>query len=323
MASPLFYSLLFLTIFISATAAQNGLILPLRKDPKTSQFYTTFQMGSRRSTINTVINLGGRHLWFGCDNYTSNSYAPITCSSPKCQLAGVGGCISCNGKTRPGCTDDTCGGNPSFNPFFTDYITNLGYYEDTLSTTDRVLLSQFMFSCVPNDFGNGLAGAAAGILGLGMNAISIHKQAANKLNLPDKFWICPASSGIGKLSIGSGIPSRSEISLKSTKLIINPNSTASSYTEGEASEEYFLDVKSISVAGKALSVEDSYFSFDKDGYGGTKLSTVQNYTSLHSSIYRPLTRAFDKAAANLKIKSATAPPARTRFPGRLRGLLFR
>lgn len=309
MASFQYSSLLFLAILISATNAQNGLILPLRKDPKTSQFYTTFQMGSNKATINSVIHLSGQHLWFSCDDYTSNTYAPIPCDSTKCELAKGMGCSGCSGPPRPGCTNNTCGAASS-NPFVF-YLTSQGFYEDTLSSKDHVELPQFIFSCVPNDYLQGLASGATGMLGLARFDVSFHKQVASKLNMPDKFSICPPSSGLGKLSIGKGLSAKSDVFklLKSTPLIINqPVSNQPFFAVNDLSEEYFIDVKSIRVAGESLSVRDSYFSINKDRVGGTKISTVQNYTALHTSIYKPLTRAFDKAAANMKIKSVAAVP---------------
>ncbi|KAI3469519.1 hypothetical protein Pfo_026182 [Paulownia fortunei] len=301
-------SVLFLAILICAAHAQNGLILPIRKDAKTSQFYTTFQMGSNQATVNTVIDLGAQFLWFACDDYTSNTYAPIPCDSGKCEVAKGIGCVGCNLPARPGCTNNTCGASP-FNPF-QGALVSQGYAEDTLSSKDHVEVPQFIFSCMGNDYLEGLASGTTGMLGLARTEISMHKQVANKLNLPDKFSLCPPSSGLGKLSIGSQASAKSDISnlLKSTPLIINPVSTAPAYTVGDPSDEYFIDVKSIRVGGEPLSVRDSYFSIDKDGVGGTKISTIQNYSALHTSIYKPLSRAFDKASANMKIRSVAAVP---------------
>ncbi|KAG8370152.1 hypothetical protein BUALT_Bualt14G0087600 [Buddleja alternifolia] len=302
-----FYSsLIFIAFLICATNAQNGLILPIRKDSKTSQFYTTLQMGSNQATINTVIDLGAQFLWFSCNNYASNTYAPIPCGSTKCEVARGIGCVSCNLTPRPGCTNDTCSA-PAYNPF-QDVLVAEGFGEDTLYSKDHISVPQFIFSCMDNDYMQGLAKSATGLLGLSRTEISLHKQVANKLNLPDKFSLCLPSSGLGKLSFGSGLSPKSDISnlLKSTPLIINPVSTAPAYSEGDPSNEYFIDVKSIRVDGNALSVKDSYFSIDNNGVGGTKISTIQNYTALHNSIYKPFTRAFTKAASNMKIKSVAA-----------------
>ncbi|XP_075475171.1 putative aspartic proteinase GIP2 [Primulina tabacum] len=301
--------LVLLAILVSSANAQNGLYLPVRKDPKTLQHYTTFQMGSNRTNINTVIDLGAEFLWFGCDNYTSNSYSPIPCDSSKCELAKGQGCIvECHrSDPRPGCTNNTCG-STNFNPF-EEFLSGEGYYEDTLYAKENVQVPQFIFSCSSNDYLQGLASGTTGMLGLARTQISLHKQVTGKLNLPDKFSLCLPSSGLGKLSIGDvSSSSKPDISplLKSTPLIINPKSTSPVHAVGDAAVEYFIGVKSIRVNGETLSVKDSYFTFDKDGNGGTKISTIQNYTSLHTSIYKPLTRAFVKAASDMKIKSVAA-----------------
>ncbi|KAH6759507.1 hypothetical protein C2S52_022967 [Perilla frutescens var. hirtella] len=302
------YSILFVLMLVSTTChAQNGLVLPLRKDAKTSQFYTTFDMGSNRATINTVVHLGGQHLWFTCDDYSSTTYAPIPCDSAKCEFAEGIGCSGCNGPARPGCTNNTCGAASS-NPF-SWYLTSNGFYEDTLSSKDHVNVPQFLFSCVNNDYLDGLAGGASGMLGLGRFVIAFHRQVADKLNLPDRFSICPPSSGLGKLTVGGGLSAKSDISglLKSTPLIINkPQGNQPTFAGSDLSEEYFIDVKAVRVAGEALSVKDSYFVIDKDRVGGTKISSVQNYTAMHTSIYKPLARAFDKAAADMKMRSVAA-----------------
>ncbi|GFP83980.1 basic 7s globulin 2 [Phtheirospermum japonicum] len=161
----------------------------------------------------------------------------------------------------------------------------------------------------------GLASGATGMLGLGRTAISLHKQVSGSLKLPDMFSICLPSSGTtGKLIVGPGLNPDISKTLKSTPLIINPVSTYPIYTEGDPSDEYFIDVRSIRVAGEQLSFKSSYLSIDKNGVGGTKISTLQNFTALHNSIYKPFARAFVKAAANMRIKSvANVGPFRACF----------
>ncbi|XP_057771805.1 probable aspartic proteinase GIP2 [Salvia miltiorrhiza] len=308
MASSFCYTILLILVLVSTSHAQTGLVLPLRRDAATSQFYTTFQMGSNRATINAVVHLSGQHLWFDCDNYTSATYAPIPCDSAKCEAADGMGCNGCNGPARPGCTNNTCG-TASSNPFIF-YITSNGLYEDTFSSKDRVELPEFIFSCVNSDYLAGLASAAAGMVGLGRRFdTAFHKVVADKLNLPNRFSICPPSAGIGKLTIGGGLPAKSDISgmLKSTPLIVNkPVSNQPFFAQNDLSEEYFIDVRSIRVAGEAVEVKESYFAIGKDRTGGTKISSVQNYTAMHTSILKPLARAFDKAAADLGMRSAAA-----------------
>ncbi|XP_057771806.1 probable aspartic proteinase GIP2 [Salvia miltiorrhiza] len=292
-------STLFLALIISAVAAQNGLILPIRKDPKTLQHIATFKMGSNRAAISAAVDLGGPFLWFSCNDYASTTYAPIPCGSAKCDAAKGIGCVGCNLPPRPGCTNDTCGASP-YNPFL-DVLVSQGYAEDTFYAKSGAPLPEYSFSCMDKDYLTGLAAGATGMLGLGRTQISLHRQASAKLNLPDAFSLCLPSSGAGKLEIG--IKPRS---VKTTPLLINPVSTYPIYTEGDASDEYFIDVRGIAVAGARLNLKDSYFSIDKNGVGGTKISTMQNFTAVHNSIYKPLARAFAKAASDLGIRSAAA-----------------
>lgn len=163
----------FIVLLVILVSSTNGLHLPVQKDSKTLQHFTTFQMGSNRADINTVIDLGAEFLWFGCDNYTSNSYSPIPCDSSKCELTkGYSGCIvECyRSAPRPGCTNNTCGSTNS-NPF-EDTISGEGYYEDTLYTKNNVQVPQFIFSCSSNDYLRGLASGTIGMLGLARTKIS-------------------------------------------------------------------------------------------------------------------------------------------------------
>ncbi|KAK4405681.1 putative aspartic proteinase GIP2 [Sesamum angolense] len=271
MASSRCAILLFLAILISASNAQNGLILPIRKDAKTYQFYTTVELGSNRAAITPIIDLGAQY-----------SNATITSPPP----------------TRPSHVVHGHG-----------VVVSEFFGVDTLYAKNQQPVPEYLFSCMESRFMEGLASGANGLVGLARTEISLHKQVANKFNLPDRFSVCLPSSGLGKLSIGG--PSSSTLStisksLKATPLIVNPVSTAPSYAVGDPSDEYFIDVKSIRVGGETLSVKNSYFSIDKDGVGGTKISTIQNFTAVHNSIYKPLARGFTKAAADMKIRSVAA-----------------
>ncbi|KAL0457267.1 UNVERIFIED_CONTAM: putative aspartic proteinase GIP2 [Sesamum latifolium] len=302
MASSRCAILFLLAILISASNAQNGLIHPIRRDAKTSQFYTTVELGSNRAAITPIIDLGAQLSWFQCDDYVSSTYSHIPCGSRKCEITGGAGCVSCNGPLRPGCTNDTCAAS-AYNPF-QDVLVAEFFGEDTLYAKNQQPVPEYIFSCMESRFMEGLASGANGLVGLGRTGqISLHKQVANKFNLPDRFSVCFPSSGLGKLSIGG--PSSSTISTISKSLKATPLIPGLA-VGGSPSAEYFVDVKSIRVDGETLSVKNSYFSIDKDGVGGTKISTVQNFTAVHNSIYKPLARAFTKAAANMKIKSVAA-----------------
>ncbi|KAL3508086.1 hypothetical protein ACH5RR_033468 [Cinchona calisaya] len=95
-------------------------------------------------------------------------------------------------------------------------------------------------------------------------------------------------------------------SLTYTPLLINPVSTAGSYFEGEPSVEYFIGVKSIEVNGKPVLINSTLLTI-KEGNGGTKISTVNHYTVMETSIYKAFTRAFVKAFARVPRVKRVAP----------------
>ncbi|KAL8045046.1 hypothetical protein ABFX02_08G086800 [Erythranthe guttata] len=105
------------------------------------------------------------------------------------------------------------------------------------------------------------------------------------------------AGGDGNLIVGEtaySIPFEeiSKSSLFTTPLVI-----------GNLTHEYFINVKSIKVGSKTLSLNKTLLSINKkDGSGGTSIRTVRPYTTLHISIYKALIKAFVRAAASKNIK---------------------
>lgn len=142
----------------------------------------------------------------------------------------------------------------------------------------------FLFSCADSGLLKGLSKKAKGMTGLAMAKTSLHTQLSTQFKLPHKFAICTPSTAeffSGHMFIGGGPywfpPYRKDTAkeLITTPLITNPVSTAPIYREGENSDEYFIDVKSIKVDHKIVNVNTSLLSIDKEGFGGTKLSILR------------------------------------------------
>ncbi|KAJ1427216.1 Xylanase inhibitor, C-terminal [Sesbania bispinosa] len=326
--SVLLLSLLSLSVTLKPPNKPHAFILPIEKDPATLQYSTSIDMGTPPVTLDLVIDIRERFLWFECDNaYNSSTYHPVPCHSRKCKQAKGTDCITCtNHPLKTGCTNNTCGVQP-FNPFAEFFVSgDMG--EDTLSsiysTDGATALSNthvpsFLSSCVyPDKFGvqgflQGLAKGKKGVLGLARTAISLPTQLATKYKLDHKFALClPSASkkkGFGDLFVGGGPyhlpPHDASKFLVYTPLIINPHSTGPIFDD-DPSTEYFIDVKSIKVDGKVVNFNTSLLSINKQGDGGTKLSTVIPYTKLHSLIYQPLVNDFVKKAGVRKIKRVAA-----------------
>ncbi|KAK2394084.1 putative aspartic proteinase GIP2 [Trifolium repens] len=277
----------FLTIALLSFSCSSQFILPIEKDPITNLFFTSLGIGTPQHNFNLVIDLGGPILWYDCNkSYNSSTYYPLPCESKLC--SGEGGCTSCNGHFKPGCTNNTCGAT---------IINSLSHHIFSGDTGNDVLfisnskVSGLISGCTDSDgFSDdfpliNLPKTSKGILGLARTQLSLTKQLSLSSNkLPNKFALCLPSSSKGSLFFG-GIPQKSSFSkfqLTTIPLIINPFSTAPIFTEGEASYEYFIDVKSIKVGGEVLNFKSTLLSIDNKGNGGTKISTFNSFTVLHS-----------------------------------------
>ncbi|TYG39307.1 hypothetical protein ES288_D12G005900v1 [Gossypium darwinii] len=314
----LFTCLLF--FFSSPSLAQQSfrpkaLVIPVAKDASTLQYLTTISQRTPLMPIDLVVDLGGRHMWVDCDrDYVSSTYRPARCRSAQCSLAGADGCGDCFSAPRPGCNNNTCGVTPDNS--VTHIATSGEVAQDVVSiqSTDGknpgrvVSVPRFLFACAPSFLLQGLATGVVGMAGLGRTRIGLPSQFAAAFSFHRKFAVCLSSStsANGVIFFGDGpyvfLPGvDASQSLTYTPLFINPVSTASAYPMGEASAEYFIGVKSIKVNENPISLNTTLLSINNEGVGGTKISTVDPYTVLESSIFKAVTEAFINEAAAMKI----------------------
>ncbi|KAB2599552.1 basic 7S globulin [Pyrus ussuriensis x Pyrus communis] len=88
--------------------------------------------------------------------------------------------------------------------------------------------------------------------------------------------------------------------------MIKPIITAPSYFVGEPSVKYFINVKSIKINQKVVALNTSMLAIDNEGYGGTKISMVNPYKVLETSIYNAVVNTFVKEVANIpRVKPVT------------------
>ncbi|CAI8602966.1 unnamed protein product [Vicia faba] len=322
-----FITLLLILFFISPTFSQQSfrpkaLVLPVTKDSaKTLQYTAQIKQRTPLVPLNLVVDLGGQFLWVDCENqYTSSTYRPARCRSAQCSLAKANGCGDCFSSPKPGCNNNTCGLLPDNT--ITHTATSGELAEDVLSIQSTngfnpgqtVSVSRFLFTCAPTFLLKGLASGATGMAGLGRTKIALPSQLASAFSFARKFAICVSSSN-GVVIFGDGpygfLPNivLDSNSLTYTPLLINPVSTASAFSQGESSAEYFIGVKTIKIDSKVVSLNTSLLSINSNGVGGTKISTVDPYTVLEASIYKAVTDAFVKAsiARNIKRVASFAP----------------
>ncbi|KAJ4727502.1 basic 7S globulin-like [Melia azedarach] len=327
MASFLQYFLFssLLLFFISASFAQQSfrpkaLVIPVSKDASTLQYLTNINQRTPLVPINLVVDLGGQFLWVDCErNYVSSTYRPARCGSAQCSLARANGCGDCFSAPRPGCNNNTCGVSPGNT--VTRTATGGEVAQDIVSVQStngfnpgrNVTVPNFVFSCAPTSLLEGLANGVVGMAGLGRTRIAFPSQFAAAFSFHRKFAIC-LSSGKGVVFFGDGpyvfLPNvDASDNLSFTPLFINPVSTASAFTQGEPSAEYFIGVKSIKIDDKVVPLNTTLLSIDSQGVGGTKISTVNPYTVLENSIFKAVTDAFiaEAAARNITRVASMAP----------------
>jgi hypothetical protein len=153
--------------------------------------------------------------------------------------------------------------------------------------------------------------------GFGRTKISLPSQFSAAFSLDRKFAICltsSASNAKGVVFFGDGpyvlLPGIDASKLLIyTPLILNPVSTASGYFEGEPSTDYFIGVKSIKINENVVPLNASLLSINREGYGGTKISTVNAYTVMETTIYNAVTDSFvrELAKANVPRVASVAP----------------
>ncbi|PHT94922.1 hypothetical protein T459_02804 [Capsicum annuum] len=322
----LFFFLSLVLLFSSSTAKTpprpRAFLLSVTKDAATKQYLTSLPQRTPLVPEKLTIDLGQRFLWVDCEKgYVSSTYKPVPCGSVTCKRSLSGGCVeTCLAPPSPGCNNNTCSHSP-YNPFIrTSTSGELAQDVISIQSTDGSNPGKFfssngvVFDCAPSFLLEKLAKNVKGILGLGNGYVGFPTQLANAFRVPRKFAICLTSSPTSRGVVFFGdspyifLPGM-DVSkrLVYTPLLINPVSTAGSYFQGEPSTDYFIGVTSIKINGNVVPINTTLLNITKDGNGGTKISTVDPYTKLETSIYSALTMAFIKSLAKIPRVKPVAP----------------
>ncbi|XVE81520.1 hypothetical protein DITRI_Ditri15bG0071100 [Diplodiscus trichospermus] len=298
-----------------------ALVLPVSKDASTLQYVTQIKQRTPLVPVKLTLDLGGKYLLVDCEQaYVSSSYKPIRCNSAQCSLARSKSCGTCFSDPKPGCNNNTCMVLPANTVTRTGTAGEVAQDVVSVQSTNGinpgkvVSVSKFLFTCGSTFFLRGLASGVKGMAGLGRTRISMSSQFAAAFSFHRKFAVClTSSSSNGVIFFGDGpyafLPNNIDVSksLIYTPLILNPVSTAPAFFQGEASSDYFIGVMGISINGKPVRLNTTLLSIDKEGHGGTKISTVTPYTIMETSIYRAVVNAFVKELSKVPRVPAVAP----------------
>ncbi|WOG83328.1 hypothetical protein DCAR_0102503 [Daucus carota subsp. sativus] len=305
---------------LSSSAEPNQIVLPIYKDSSTLQYLIQIKQRTPLVPVHLTIDLGGRALWTVCETgYISTTIRSGGCNTTQCQLAQASkSCEPCSWTLYgPGCTQsDTCW------RFAENTVIRLAAGAEVatdviaINSTDgkgrgKVFnVPQFVFFCARTMNADGLAEGVTGMAGLGRTKISLPVQLASALNLKRNFGLCLSSSTTtnGVVIFGDGPYNFDDSNiLKYTSLIVNKVNTQVQVLRGEASPEYFIGVKSIKINNKIVNLNTTLLQIDNRGFGGTRLSTVNPYTVLETSIYNAVIKAFVTELKNVTRVPAVAP----------------
>ncbi len=296
-----------------ASFKPNKLVLPAYKDKATNLFTTNIHKRTPSLQFPFVLNLNGKFLWVTCDRkYLSSTYQAPYCHSTQCAKASTtpsASCFSCSSHDRPGCHNNTCG-LMTQNPV--THQNSMGELaQDVLSIQSTkgsnpgsfVSVPGFLFACASSSLlSKGLPRNVQGVAGLGHAPISLPTQLASHFGFTPKFALClPSStSNNGAVFFGDGpyymCPGNTDISrsLTYTPLTISPRG------------KYHVSVTQIRINNKVVPVNTALLTLNRQGRGGTKISTIKPYTILEHSIFQSVTTYFANELSNYKVPRVKA-----------------
>ncbi|KAK6940837.1 Xylanase inhibitor, C-terminal [Dillenia turbinata] len=312
---PLFFTI-FSLLFLAFSLAQQPstpLLIPITKDHTTKQYTTTVSLKTPLKPTKLAIDLGFGFSWVNCDNtsYISSSYSHIPCNTNLCNSLHSLACSNCYEAPGPNCANDTCAMFPENSFAHTSEIDDA--IIDVLAVSTAVngrnpgsrlgVISDYLFSCSRSALLKGLAKGSSGVAGLGRSNFSIPAQVSSAFSDPFLFALCLSGSSSAPAEPYYFLP---EIDLSKyliyTPLILNPVGDTIITYYGYPSNEYFIGVTSVKVNGKQVPLNATLLTIDQEtGFGGTKISTVDPYTVLQTSIYNAFTSMFTAEAAGLNL----------------------
>ncbi|CAN4091589.1 unnamed protein product [Withania somnifera] len=292
-------SLFFFTssVLIPPSSSSSAVLSPITKDHETHLYTLSLYLKTPPQLTNLLLDLSASFSWIDCS--ISSTYRSLSCNSPLCSALGSRACAKCFHHSP---SHDDCSSNPCIiSPLntVTHKSSNGKAIVDSLAlpVTDgrnRGQLkgfSEFLMSCSKKSLLKGLMKGVAGLVGLGRSNFSLTTQVSTSFSSTRTFALClsgsPSAPGVA--FFGSAGPyyflPETDLSrtLRYTPLIMNPVQT-----------DYLINLTSIKVNGVTIAV-------DENGFGGSMLSTVTPYTTLHSNIYKAFTETFANESAKLNL----------------------
>ncbi|XVF69055.1 hypothetical protein PTKIN_Ptkin11bG0050400 [Pterospermum kingtungense] len=262
-------------------------------------YYTKLQLGSPPRDFYVQIDTGSDVLWIGCKSCNGcpessglkiqlNLYDPgssktasyVSCSDKRCKAGIQSSDSSCSGQSNQ------C----SYTFQYGDGSGTSGYYVSDLLHLDTILqgsmtansTAPIMFGCSVSQTGDltKTDRAVDGIFGFGQQSLSVISQLASQGITPRVFSHClnGNNDGGGILVFGQ---------------ILEPNMVYTPLVSAQS--HYNLDLRSISVGGKVLSIDSSVFSTSTNQ--GTIIDSGTTLAYLADQAYDPFVSAITNSVS--------------------------
>ncbi|KAJ9167623.1 hypothetical protein P3X46_019240 [Hevea brasiliensis] len=247
-------------------------------DMGTGNYVVTVALGTPKKEFTLVFDTGSDITWTQCepcvgscyrqaqpkfDPRKSSSYKNVSCSSASCNLIREAG-------GAKGCSSSTC----LYQVAYGDGSYSMGFFATeklTISSSD--VFKNFLFGCGQEN--DGLLGKSAGLLGLGRSKLSLAFQTASKYKKLFSYCIPTLLSSTGHLSFGGKLPKSVKFTPLSPKFKNTPF--------------YGIDITGISVGGRKLSVNASFFT-----KAGAIIDSGTVITRLQPTAYSVLSSTFQE-----------------------------
>ncbi|XP_027120192.1 basic 7S globulin 2-like [Coffea eugenioides] len=297
--------LAFIAYEVSAARPHKTLVASIAKDTKTSLY-------SIRLNINEhyVIDLSSPFLWYNCPL----QHPLVICRSPQClqaQSYPPPSCILESKQQLPQvpCTCLVTPVNPVTKLCASAQLTYKNFAISSINgstPTGSITFSNTYVSCAPDSLLKSLPKGAIGLAGISTAPLALVSQfTPSFLGLSKKFAIClpDTDAAPGLVFFGDGPYNL----LPPTNFDVASILTYTPLQKIPKSPDYYIDIKAISIGGKAIPVPRKSLAADKLGHSGVKLSTVVPYTTLRADVYKAFVNSFIESTQGLPQLNAVKP----------------
>ncbi|XP_071719358.1 probable aspartic proteinase GIP1 [Rutidosis leptorrhynchoides] len=322
--SPLHFIISFICIHFNLiiSSSTTSFVSPITRDELTQLYIISISIKTPLQSTSFLLDLGGKFSWIDCtpNNYISSTNHYIPCGTSQCNSLYSLACSNCFKPSGPGCHNNSCALFPE-NPVIKNTILAQALVDSlALTLTDGQTVGQlavvpnFVLSCCDDSLLTGLPDGVSGLAGLGRSNYSLPAQVSRVYASPNIFALClpgPSSSselpGPAFFNTAGPYYFSPNIDLSThliyTPLVLNPIGFTIITYYNHPSDEYFINLTSININGKPLSISQSLLTINKSGFGGTRLSTITPYTTLKTSIYDAFIELFvnESYALNLTV----------------------